>query len=139
MSESFRSLRWDWIAFGWFMAVALASVILLAFNAFGMLDGDPGEESFSVAVSLTLGFLVMGFFLGTRVLAAPVLHGVTMALISVIAWLAANFLAGAIVGRITWWPIDPTTILALFLLQAIAAVLGTRIGVRRARAIRQGS
>lgn len=138
MSESLRSLRWDWIAFGWFMAVAVASGILLAFNAVGSPE-SAGDESFAVAVSLVMGFLLMGYFVGTRVVAAPVAHGVAMALLSLVAWLAANFLGGAVVGAITWWPIDQMTIVSLFLLQAIAAVLGTRLGVRRARAVRQGS
>ncbi|MDR0788299.1 MAG: hypothetical protein LBG44_10615 [Gemmatimonadota bacterium] len=137
MINSLKRLRWDWIFFGWFMAVAIASLLLLGLNTFGLMGTGSGDESLAVALSLVVGFLLMGFFVGTRVVAAPILHALAMALVSAVVWLAVNFFAGALAGSADWWPIEPGTILSLFGLQAVAAVLGTRIGVRRARAFRR--
>jgi hypothetical protein len=134
--NSLKMIRWDWVAYGWFMAVALASLLLLGMNALGVIGETPGDESLGVALALVIGFLTMGFFIGTRVVAAPVLHGIGMALISGIAWFLVNLFAEAVVGGATWWPVAPMTILSLFGLQAIAAVLGARVGVRRARGVR---
>jgi hypothetical protein len=138
MSESHRSLRWDWILFGWFMSVALASFILLALGAFGLLTGDPAEEMVAVAFALAIGFFVIGIFIGSRVAAAPILHGLAMSVCSVFAWFAVNLLAGSLVGEVSWWPISVASILGLFALQAIAGALGLRIGVRRVRALQAG-
>ncbi len=139
MSESHRSLRWDWILFGWFISVSLASFILLALGAFGILEGDPVEEMFAVLVALLIGFFLIGIFIGTRVAAAPILHGLAMSVCSVFAWLLINLLAGSLVGEVTWWPISVGSIIGIFVLQAAAAALGVRIGVRRVRAVQPGT
>jgi hypothetical protein len=132
MNESPRSLRWDWIAFGWFLAVALTSLVLLALSSFGLLVADGGGEALWAAVALAVGFFVIGVFVGTRVVAAPVLHGVAIALFSLVAWLAVN-LIGEPFGETTWRSLDAPTVAGLLVLQAVAAVVGTRIGVRWTR------
>jgi hypothetical protein len=130
MNESPRSLRWDWIAFGWFLAVGLTSLLLLALSSFGLLVTDAGGETLWVAVALAVGFFVIGVFVGTRVVAAPVLHGVAMALCTLVAWLAVNLLVGEPFGETTWRSLDALTAAGLLVLQAAAAVVGARIGVR---------
>lgn len=138
MSESHKSLRWDWILFGWFMSISLASFILLTLGAFGMITGDPVDEQLAVAFALAIGFFVVGIFVGTRVAAAPILHGLAMSVCSVFVWLAVNVLAGSLVGEVTWWPISVVAIVGIFALQAVAGAIGVRIGVRRVRAAQAG-
>jgi hypothetical protein len=64
------------------------------------------------------------------VVAAPTLHGVGMGLFSLLAWLVVNLLIGEPVGETTWRALDGATAGGLILVQAAAAVVGARIGVR---------
>jgi hypothetical protein len=94
MHESYRSLRWSWIGFGWFMAASITSMVLLALIAFGVIGAEPDAEPLWIAVALLVGFFVAGLFVGTRVAAAPVLHGLAIGLLSVVAWVVINVVAG---------------------------------------------
>jgi hypothetical protein len=133
MHESLRSVRWSWIGFGWFIAVALTSLVLLALEAFGIIAvGAPGEALW-VAIALVVGFLAVGLFVGTRVAAAPFLHGVGMGLFSLVAWFLVNLLVGEPMGQATWRSLEPLTLVGLLVLQTVAAVVGTRMGVRWVR------
>lgn len=133
MSTLLPGLRPGWIPFGWFVCVALTSVVLFALIAVGLVDGDPEGGNASVAVALALGFLAGGLFVGTRVAAAPVLHGVAIGLFSVVAWLAANLLLGEATDHDTWRSLTASATAWLLLIQAVAAVVGCRVGVRWAR------
>ena len=133
MHESLRSMRWSWVGFGWFIAVCLTSAILLALEAFGLIaEGAPGETLW-VAVALATGFLATGIFIGTRVAAAPVLHGAAMGVASLIAWFLVNLLLGEPLDASAWGSLDPMALGAMLVLQAASAVVGTRAGVRWVR------
>lgn len=133
-TERIRNLRPSWIAFGWFIAAAVAALLLLALVALGILSADTtaGEPGW-IAVALMIGFMVGGFFTGFRTRAAPVLHGVGIGLFSLVVWLLANLIAGEATGWTAWRGVPTTQALALVFLQAVAAVVGARIGVRWAR------
>jgi len=130
MVESIRSVRPSWVAFGWFVAAAITSLVLLAMDAFGMMTGEERTESLWVAVALVVGFTLSGFLVGTRVVAAPVLHGVAIGVFSLVAWVAINLFVGEPTGETTWRDLDARTLGGLLVLQAVAAVVGTRLGVR---------
>jgi hypothetical protein len=130
MHESYRSLRWSWIGFGWFMAASITSMVLLALIAFGVIGAEPDAEPLWIAVALLVGFFVAGLFVGTRVAAAPVLHGLAIGLLSVVAWVVTNVVAGGATGETTWRSLDAYTFTGLIVLQGVAAVVGTRMGVR---------
>jgi hypothetical protein len=130
MHESIRSVRPSWIAFGWFIAAALASLILLALDVFGITGVDAEGESLWVAIALLIAFSVTGFFVGTRVVAAPILHGAGIGLFSLLAWAGINLFAGEPTGETTWRALDAATLGGLLLLQGVAAIVGTRLGVR---------
>ena len=131
MFESVRSLRPAWIGFGWFIAIALTSLGLFVMIWLGIISGDAPTEGMGVSLALLVGFFLGGFFVGTRVNAAPMLHGLAMGLCSVVAWLALNLLAG---GASDAWNAVPLSVaLGLLALQAAAAVVGARAGVRLAR------
>lgn len=129
MHEHFRNLRLGWIAFGWFIAVSITSLLLLTLTAFGITGPDAAGEPLWVAASLLVGFLVTGFFVGTRVNAAPILHGVAIALFSLGAWVVVN-LVGEPFGQTSWGSLPAGAVAGLLALQGAAAVTGTRLGVR---------
>ena len=131
MNESFRSLRWDWLGFGWFLSVALTSFILLTMTAAGLVAWDDAPtEGLWMSIALVAGFFVVGFFVGTRVVAAPVLHAIGMGLLSLIVWLALNLLFCEPLGATTWGSVEPVRLVGLLILQIAAAAVGTRMGVR---------
>ncbi|MQA90598.1 MAG: hypothetical protein GEU90_10235 [Gemmatimonas sp.] len=130
MHESFRNVSPSWIAFGWFIAVSLTALILLALAAFGIIGVETLGDSIWVTVALGVSFLVTGFFVGTRVAAAPILHGLSMALFSLVAWFAINLFLGEPTGETTWRSLSAQSLLALVALQAVAAIVGARLGVR---------
>jgi len=130
MRESIRSVRLSWIAFGWFLAAGLTSLILIALEAFGVTGVGAAAESLWVAIALVIGFSTTGFFVGTRVVAAPVMHGIAIGLFSLVVWVAINLFIGEAVGETTWRFLDPRTLSGLLVLQAVAAIVGTRLGVR---------
>jgi hypothetical protein len=133
MHESIRSVRWSWVGFGWFLAAAVTSLILLALEAFSLIRPDTAAETLWVALALLTGFFLAGLLVGTRVAAAPLLHGLGMGACSIAVWLAINLLVGEPAGETTWRSLDAAALAGLLLLQAVAAVVGTRIGVRWVR------
>jgi hypothetical protein len=133
MSEHLRNLRLGWIGFGWFVAVALTALAVVALAALDLLRQGTASEGIWVAASIAAGFLVAGFFIGTRVAAAPLLTGLAMGVFSIVAWLAVNLLLGEPTNATAWNALRPRTAVSLLVLQTAAAVLGTRAGVRWTR------
>lgn len=130
MHEHLRNLRPGWAGLGWFLAVALTAVQLVALAALDLVRMDTPAEGLWTAVALAVGFLVAGFYLGSRVGAAPFLNGLAMGLCSLVAWAALNLLLGEPTGQAAWAAIPLGTALVLLALQTAAAILGARAGVR---------
>jgi putative membrane protein (TIGR04086 family) len=130
-TESISDLRPTWIAFGWFIAAAVAALLILAFIAVGVMSPDStrGEEMW-IGLALLIGFVVGGFFVGVRTGAAPLLHGVAIGLFSLVVWLLANLIPGEATGWTTWRALPTFQAVALIALQTVAAVVGTRMGLR---------
>ena len=133
MPERIRDIRPTWVAFGWFLAAAIASLLLIAFTAFGMVSADSGGEPVWVGLALLLGFFGAGFFVGSRAGVAPLLHGLAIGLFSLVVWLILNVVLGEPTGETTWRSLDAATLVGLLVLQAVAAVIGARVGVRWTR------
>lgn len=131
MFESVRSVRPGWIGFGWFVGAALTSLIVFVLTVLGLIRSEAPTEGMGVALSLLIGFVVAGFWVGTRVNAAPILHGVGMGLLSVVVWLGLNLFAGSM-G--TGWDAVPAMVaVSMLALQTAASIVGARAGVRFAR------
>jgi hypothetical protein len=133
MSEHFSNLRPSWIAFGWFIAAAITSLFLLVFISLGLATADSPTETLWVAVALLLGFLAAGVIVGMRIGAAPTLNGFAIGLFSLVVWLLLNLFVGETTGADSWRSLEPLTLSGLLALQAVAAVVGARIGVRWTR------
>lgn len=127
-----RDIRPTWIAFGWFIALGMTGLVLLAFTALGVRGAALEEGGVWAAAAIVAGFLAGGMLAGARAGTAPVLHGVGIGLFSVVAWVLANLLLGEPTGATTWRALPTATAAALLLLQMVAAVVGARMGVRLA-------
>jgi len=133
MYESVRSIRPGWIGLGWFIGVAISSLLVFVLTVLGLIRVDAPTEGMGVALSILVGFVIAGFVTGMRVVAAPVLHGLGMGLLSVVVWLGLNLLVGESADGVAGNTISAMGAASLLLLQTVSAVVGARAGVRFAR------
>jgi ABC-type amino acid transport system permease subunit len=132
-TEHLENVRPSWVGFGWFVSVAVASLVLVALNALGLIvEGSRSTGPWTVA-ALLVGFTLGGFFTGARVGAAPILHGVAMGLFSIVVWLVAN-LVGEALDAAAWNEVSPAVAAGGLLVQIVAAAVGAHIGSRGRRA-----
>lgn len=132
-TEHLQNVRPSWVAFGWFIGVAIMSAILFGLIALGLVpwSGDVGLGWLLAAVFV--GFLAAGYLTGMRTGAAPILHGVGIGLFSVVFWFLANLVAG-LVSNAAEWNVPAGSFAGAVLFQMIAAGLGAWIATREARA-----
>jgi hypothetical protein len=133
-TEHLANLRPSWIAFGWFIAIAVASLVVLALAALGVVEPDAAEEGAWVALAMAIGFMAGGMLAGMRAGAAPILHGVGIGLFSLVVWFLANLLLGEPTDATAWRVLDPGMAAGLLLLQIGTATLGAWYGARRSPA-----
>lgn len=132
-SEHLTNVRPYWVGLGWFVAVAIASAVLLVFQGLGALGHAEALDALWVSVALVVGFGVGGFFTGFRTVAAPILHGTAIAATTVVTWLVANFILGGLTtGVSAWEPLTPRSAALGLLVQGVAAVVGCWVGYRAA-------
>lgn len=133
MAERLDRIRLSWVAFGWFIAASITALVLLALAASGLVADDPTTEGVRVALAFVVGFTLAGVIVGMRVADAPALHGLGIGLFSVVAWFGANLLFGEATGQTAWSALPGETVAGMLVLQAAAAVVGARMGVRWSR------
>jgi hypothetical protein len=138
-TEHLNNVRVGWVVTGWVVAVAVASLTALVLVALGVLAepapeevGGAGGEGAWVLLAVVAGFLAGGLFLGFRSIDAPILHGLGMGVVSLVAWLVLNLAAALLFGGAGWPALTPTWSAAVLLLQLAAAVAGAWIGHRLA-------
>jgi hypothetical protein len=131
MSERLSNVRPSWLAFGWFIAASVASLLVLTFVVVGLISQDTQDTGgIWTAIAILVGFLVGGFFAGVRAGAAPALHGLGIGLFSLVVYFLANLFAGEPTGATAWSPLPPVQAAGLLTLLTAAAVVGARMGVR---------
>lgn len=130
MTDLFRDIRPTWIAFGWFIAAAITSLILLAFISLEIIPEQIAGEDVWSAFAFLVGFFAGGFIVGARVGAAPVIHGIAIGLFSLVVWFAVNLFLGEPTGQAAWRALPLSTTTVLIVLQTVAAAIGARTGVR---------
>lgn len=132
-TEHLNNVRAGWVFFGWFVALSVASSIALVLAAAGVLTAAPLMEALSIALAVAVGWAAGGFLVGYQVAAAPILHGVLMAVTSFVAWFALSLAVGGLTGDQSAWALIGTRSAALALLVQLAAgVLGCWGGYRAA-------
>ena len=119
---------------GWLVAVAVTSVAVFALIVLGLMDGAGGSrDTVGAVLAVAIGFLVGGLFTGYRTVEAPILHGITLGLTSLVAWAMLNLVVVA-AGGAGWSGLDTTAALVVLLTQIVAAVAGCWVGTGQARA-----
>jgi hypothetical protein len=102
-TEHLQNVRPAGVLFGWFVSVAVVSLLALLLAATGIVDPEAtGSGGLWGVLAIAVGFGVGGWFIGSRLGAAPILHGVAMGIVSVLVWFAANLLAGETVADSAW-------------------------------------
>lgn len=138
-TEHLQNVRPAGVLFGWFVSVAVVSLIALLLAATGLEpEGTTGGALLGV-LAIAVGFGLGGWFIGARLGVAPILHAVGIGIVSVLVWFLANLLAGETVADSAWVSGSEAYYAGLLLLQIIAAGLGGRIGSRRQRTVTAGS
>ncbi len=132
-TEHLTNVKTYWVASGWFIAVAVASAVLLFFEGVGLLGRSELMDAIWVSVGVGVGFGTGGFFAGFRTAAAPILHGGAIAGTSFVVWFLSNIVLGGFTTGVSAW--EPLTVRATalaLLVQGGAAMLGCWLGYRYA-------
>jgi hypothetical protein len=133
-TETVSNVRPSWVAFGWFIGAAVTALVILTLIAVGVLSPDSTRgEGVWLALAFLIGFLLAGYLVGARTLAAPILHGVGIGLFSVVVWVLVNLIPGEATGWTAWRLLPTPQALALIGLQTVSAVMGARMAVRWSR------
>ncbi len=130
-TEHLSNVGFSSILIGWVIAVAVTSLLVFLFTAAGWMATDDAGNVWAV-VAVAIGFFAGGYLTGTRDIEAPILHGVAIGLMTLVAWFVLNALATFFVDATSYTVLGATATAGLLLLQMIAAVLGAWLADRRA-------
>lgn len=126
-TEHLQNVGLGKVLLGWVVAAAITSAVLLALAAFNVLPLS-GEGTWWSVLATALGFFGGGFFAGFRAMQAPILHGVAIALMSLVAWLLINVLVFGLAGQDSWQGLTANLTMVLLLVMIGASVVGALIG-----------
>jgi len=130
-SEHLRNVQLSWVAFGWFVSLAVATTVLLLLAGAGFSHWGGLAETIALAIAVTVGWFCGGFIVGFKVAAAPLLHGFAMALFTFVAWFALNLVFGGMTTGVTAWEyLSGRSLAAGLLVQIAAAIAGCWVGYR---------
>lgn len=129
-TEHLANVHLGWVAAGWLVAAAVTSLVFLVLVSLGLLGADSTTESLWAVVAVALGFWAGGFFIGTRSIDAPILHGIAIGLASLVVWFLLNLLVNLALRPPDWSALTPTLTAALLLEQMVVAVAGAWVGHR---------
>jgi hypothetical protein len=132
-TEHLQNVRPAGVLFGWFVSVAVVSLIALVLAVTGIVDPEASGSALWGVLAIAAGFFVGGWFVGSRLGVAPILHGVAMGVVSILVWFLANLLAGETVADSAWVSGSETYYAGLLLLQMVAAGLGASVSSRSKR------
>lgn len=136
-TEHLNNVRPGWLFFGWFVALSVTSSIALVLAAVGVLAASATAEAVVVAGAVAVGWAAGSFLVGYQVAAAPILHGVGMAVLSFVAWFLLNLTVGGLTGDTGAWTLIGTRSAALALLVQLAAGVAGCWGGYRAAPVRK--
>lgn len=112
---------------GWLVAIAVNSFILLVLAAFNVVPLS-GEGTWWSILAAAVGFFAGGFFAGFRAMQAPILHGVAIALTSLLAWLVLKVFVYGVTSEDSWQGLTPTLTMLVLLVMIVASVVGALLG-----------
>jgi hypothetical protein len=129
-SEHLSNVHPGWVVGGWLVGVAVTSGAFLAVVGMGLASAHGPGTALAAALCMAVGFFAAGLFIGFRWTEAPILHGVALALTSVVVWFGANLLSPDPLGGAGRGLGSPRVVLGLILLQLVSAVGGGWLGRR---------
>ncbi len=128
-TEHLRNVRIGYVLTGWLIAIASTSLCLFALIGFGVLDPEtPGSGWITLAVAV--GFALGGTFVGLLTGLAPILHGILIALTSLLAWAILNAVVSMFFPDFRWTQLSAPLTVNIIIVQIMCAILGTRFGYR---------
>jgi hypothetical protein len=128
-SEHLQNVRPGLVFGGWLVAVAVTSLILMAFAATGLLTPEEPEPGLVPSlVAVVIGFFLGGLFAGFRSVAAPVLHAAAIGLTSLLVWFAVNTVMYGVLPGLRWEALSMTLTVAVLFAQTVSAMVGALIG-----------
>lgn len=130
-TEHLSNVGFASILIGWIIAVAVTSLLVFLFTAAGWMSTDDAGNLWAV-IAVAIGFFAGGYLTGTRDIEAPILHGVAIGLVTLVAWFVLNALATFFVDASSYSNLSATSTAGLLLLQMAAAVAGAWLADRRA-------
>jgi hypothetical protein len=138
-TEHLQNVRPAGVLFGWFVSVAVVSLIAVVLAALGVEPEGATASGLLGVAAIAAGFGVGGWFIGARLGVAPILHAVGIGFVSILVWFLANLLAGETVADSAWVSGSEAYYAGLLLLQIVAAAVGGHIGSARQRSATLGS
>jgi hypothetical protein len=130
-SEHLHNVQISWVAFGWFVGLAVATTVLLLLAGAGFSHWGGVAEHVALAVAVAIGWFCGGFIVGFKAAAAPLLHGFAMALFTFVAWFGLNVAFGGLTtGLAAWEYFSARSLAAALLVQLVAAIAGCWLGYR---------
>ncbi len=132
-SEHLRNVQLSWVFFGWFVALSMASSLVLLLIGGGLLHRSSATSDLLVAAAVAIGWFLGGFVACYKTAAAPILHGSAMALFTFVAWFVLNLVFGGVTTGIdAWEPVSLRGATVALLIQGVAAIAGSWAGYRYA-------
>jgi hypothetical protein len=129
-TEHLQNVKPVTVVAGWLVAVAVASLILLALMGLKITDADNLSVRAAMG-AVAFGFIAGGAFVGMRAAQAPILHGIAIGLFSLVAWFLLGLLSASVFDGAMWDLTRDLTITAL-VVQIICSIIGARLGYRYA-------
>jgi hypothetical protein len=128
-TEHLQNVRSTRVFTGWLVAIAVTSLLALAFAGTGVLgSGTTYMSTLGSLIAVVVGFWAGGFFAGFRAIEAPILHGVGIGLTSLVVWAVLNIVVAVVFDGIGWTGLTPALAVGLLLAQIAAAVVGALLG-----------
>lgn len=127
-SEHLRNVGIVGVVVAWLVAVAVASLFLLAMLSLGALPPDSSTGGLPGVIALAVGFAAGGFVAGFRALRAPILHGIAIGLTSLVAASAFALINGLTSPGTRWTDLRAGAVVVLILLQFLFAIVGALLG-----------
>ena len=131
-TEHLQNVRPGYVAAGWLIAIAVASLGMFILVALGLADPESIGGGPWASLAMIAGFIAGGVFVGFRTGEAPILHGIGIGLTSILAWVIINSVVTLFFPDQQWTSLTGVMTATTILVQVIGAVLGARWGYRLA-------
>jgi hypothetical protein len=132
-TEHLQNVRPGRVGAGWLVSVAITSFVVFTFIMLGLMGEGAERDTVWAITAVAVGFLLGGWFTGYGTLDAPILHGVALGLMSLVAWVALNLVVVTAFRGAVWEGLTASATVTVILTQIVAAVVGCWAGARAAR------